>query len=225
MLIDGSRLIHRQRHRKRPPMAIDQRQKSRLSPSLAVPDAPIWRLSVPQYHQMIQSGILTDDDPVELLEGWLVTKMPKNPPHRLATQLLREALAQSVPPGWFVDAQEPITTADSEPEPDVMVVRGVRRDYRDRHPGPGDIGVIVEVADTTLQRDRGVKLRLYAAAGIPIYWIVNLSERRLEVYSEPSGPTETPQYARRQDYMPDATVMLVLDGAPAGEIAVAEVLG
>jgi Uma2 family endonuclease len=79
------------------------------------------------------------------------------------------------------EAQEPITTADSEPDPDVMVVRGARRNYRERHPGPGDVGLVVEVADTTLQRNRGVKLRLYAAAGIPTYWIVNQSERRIEV--------------------------------------------
>src|SRR5947209_7884549 len=94
----------------------------------------LWQLSVGQYHQMIQTGILTDDDPVELLEGWLVTKMPKNPPHRLTTQLTREALAPLLPAGYYVDDQEPMTTDESEPEPDVMIVRGTRRNYRDRYP-------------------------------------------------------------------------------------------
>lgn len=116
----------------------------------AVPLDLIWRLSVAQYHQMIRSGILTDDDPVELLEGWLVLKMPKNPPHRAATRLMQDALARVVPVGWYVDAQEPITLEDSEPEPDVMIVRGETREYRDRHPGPRDVGAVIEISDTTL---------------------------------------------------------------------------
>ncbi|MFV9505876.1 MAG: Uma2 family endonuclease [Oscillochloridaceae bacterium umkhey_bin13] len=196
-----------------------------INTRLAVPDSPIWRLSIAQYHQMLQSGILTDDDPVELLEGWLVTKMPKNPPHRLTTQLLREALAQVVPAGWYVDAQEPITTFDSEPEPDVVIVRGARRDYRDRHPGPADVALVVEVADTTLQRDRSTKQRLYAAAGITTYWIVNLPEAQLEVYREPSGPGGTPHYAQRTVYPREAVVEVVLAEQAVGRLALAEVLG
>lgn len=89
-----------------------------------VPTLPIWQLSVEQYHQMIQTGILTEDDPIELLEGWLVPKMPKNPPHRISTALVREALTRLLPVGFFVDSQEPLTTDDSEPEPDAMVVQG-----------------------------------------------------------------------------------------------------
>src|SRR5437660_1033177 len=100
-----------------------------------VPDAPIWRLSVEQYHRMIETGILTEDDPVELLDGWLVQKARKKPPHSQATRLTRTALARLIPPGWFVDSQEPITTASSEPEPDVLVIRGDLSQYRERHPG------------------------------------------------------------------------------------------
>ena len=133
-----------------------------------VPTEPIWQLSIDQYHQMIQSGILTDDDPVELLEGWLVSNMPKNPPHSVATQLTRQVLERFLPAGWHVDTQEPITTDTSEPEPDVTVVRGDRRDYLDHHPGPEDVALLVEVADASLQRDRGSKKRLYARARIPV---------------------------------------------------------
>src|SRR5919106_6095054 len=82
----------------------------------------IWRFNVDQYHAMIRTGILTEDDPVELLEGWLVTKMPKNPRHGVVTQQTREALARVLPSGWYVNTQEPITTVDSEPEPDIAVV-------------------------------------------------------------------------------------------------------
>jgi Uma2 family endonuclease len=202
-------------------MSIDTQ---RISASLVVPDSPIWRLSIAQYHQMVQSGILTDDDPVELLEGWLVTKVPKNPPHRLARQLMREALADLVPAGWYVDAQEPITTTDSEPEPDVVIVRGDRRDYRNRHPGPEDVALVVEVSDTTLQRDRTTKQRLYAAAGIATYWIVNLVDGQIEVYTEPGGPADIPHYARRDDYQREATLTLTLDGQAVGALAVAAVI-
>lgn len=102
----------------------------------AVPEDLIWRMGVEQYHAMIRSGILIDDDPVELLEGWLVFKSPKNPPHRAATRLICEALESIIPTGWYVDSQEPITLADSEPEPDVAMIRGDTRRYLDRHPGP-----------------------------------------------------------------------------------------
>jgi Uma2 family endonuclease len=205
-------------------MSIDAQRATRMITTLAVPDSPIWRLSIAQYHQMVQAGILTDDDPVELLEGWLVTKMPKNPPHRLATQLMRETLAQLVPVGWYVDAQEPITTADSEPEPDVVIVRGDRRQYRDRHPGPEDVALVVEVSDSILQRDRTTKQRLYATAGIAVYWIVNLVDAQIEVYQEPSGPAHEPRYARRDDYRYGEHIPLMLDGEDVGTVEVEAVL-
>ena len=148
-----------------------------LEESLVVPDYPIWRFSVGQYHKMIRAGFLTEDDPIELLEGWLVTKMPKNPPYTLATQLAREALTRLVPSGWHVTDQEPITTTDNEPEPDVVVARGSRRDYVESHPSPSDIALVVEVSDATLQRDRTLKLRVYANARITSYWMLNLQER------------------------------------------------
>jgi Uma2 family endonuclease len=173
---------------------------------------------------MIRQGILTEDDPVELLEGWLVTKMPKTPPHRVATRLLRQALERAVPPGWYVDAQEPVTLTDSEPEPDGMVARGDTRQYLDRHPGPKDLALVVEVAEATLPRDRGPKKRLYARAGIPVYWIVNLPESQVEVYSEPSGESAEPDYRKRQDHGAAHEVPLVIDGREVKRIPVAELL-
>ena len=191
---------------------------------VAVSTDVIWRFSVDQYHAMIRAGILTEDDPVELLEGWLVTKMPKNPPHSVVTQLTREALARILPSGWYVDAQEPITTADSEPEPDVMVVRGETRHYLDRHPGPQDVALVIEVADSTLQRDRSLKKRLYAAAGIPVYWIVNLPDSQIEVYTEPSGPGEQLDYRQWQNYGPADTIPVVTEGREVGRLAVRDLL-
>jgi Uma2 family endonuclease len=136
---------------------------------------------------MIAAGILTSDDPVELLDGWLVQKMAKNPPHRITTRLIREALESIIPDGWYVETQEPITLADSEPEPDVAVIRGDTRDYLDRHPGASEVALVVEVADSTLERDRSLKQQIYARAGISTYWIVNLVNFQLEIYTQPKS--------------------------------------
>jgi Uma2 family endonuclease len=190
----------------------------------AIPTDPIWRFSVEQYHAMIQGSILTDDDPVELLEGWLVPKMPKNPPHRVATRLVREALEQVLPEGWYVDSQEPITLLDSEPEPDVIVVRGNTRQYLDRHPGPQDLALVIEVADTTLQRDRTLKKRTYARAGIPVYWIINLPERQIEVHTMPMQSLQEPDYKQRTDYGQVASIPVEIAGTEVTTLSIPALL-
>ncbi len=200
------------------------RNTPNFTQNLTVPTEPVWRFSLAQYHEMIRLGILTEDDPVELLEGWIIQKMPKNPPHRAATKLTRNALEEIVPEGWYVDAQEPITLEDSEPEPDVVVVRGNTRDYLDRHPGSQDLALIVEIADSTLERDRTSKKRLYARAGIPVYWIVNLPEQKLEVYTEPINLAAVPTYQQRQDYNLSDEVAVVIEGQEVGRLTVRELL-
>ena len=190
----------------------------------AIPNDLIWRLSIEQYHAIIQAGILTDDDSVELLEGWLVFKMPKNPPHRVTTRLVRTALENILPAGWYVDSQEPITLSNSEPEPDIVVVRGDTRQYLARHPGAEDIALIIEVSDTTLQRDRTVKKRIYARAGISIYWIVNLVEEQVEVYSQPLVEVEQPDYSQRLDFGRSAVIPIIIEGIEIGAIAVNSLL-
>jgi len=190
----------------------------------AIPSDMIWRLSVDRYHSMIENGILTDEDPVELLEGWLVFKMPKNPPHRAATRIVRMAIESILPSGWYVDSQEPIALFDSEPEPDVVVVRGDTRQYLDRHPGPEDIALVVEVSDTTLQRDRSLKKRIYARAGIPIYWIVNLLDRQIEGYTQPFGEGEDADYATQQNYGLQDSLPLEIEGFEIGILSVNSLL-
>jgi Uma2 family endonuclease len=193
-------------------------------PSYLVPTLPIWQLSVEQYHQMIQTGILTEDDPVELLEGWLVPKMPKNPPHRMSTVLVNKAVSRLLPADFYVDAQDPLTTDDSEPEPDMMVVRGTPRDYSNRHPRGADVALVVEVADSSLTRDREQKRRLYARAGVPIYWIINLSENQVEVYSGIGDEAGQVDYLDRQDFFPADDLPVRLDGREIGRLRVSELL-
>lgn len=190
----------------------------------APPPEPIARLTIDQYHAMIKAGILTDGDPIELLEGWLVEKMPKNRPHIRSTRKVRIALEKIVLPGWYVESQDPVTTSDSEPEPDVSVVRGDADDYRDEHPGPTDVGLIVEVSDSTLARNRGIKKRLFARANIPIYWIVNLNDRCIEVYTDPTGPAEKPDYLHQHIYGETDFVPVILDGKEIGQLEVKAIL-
>jgi Uma2 family endonuclease len=189
-----------------------------------VPDVPIYRLSVAQYHAMAEAGILTEDDRVELLEGWLVQKMTKHPPHILATLFVRRTLERLLLKGWYVNSQEPITTSESEPEPDIFVARGEPEEYRDRHPGSADVVLVVEVADSSLRQDREAKKRVYARAGIAVYWIVNLVEGQIEVYSDPTGPDEEPDYRQRRDYGLDETIPVVVVGEEVGRLPVRELL-
>jgi Uma2 family endonuclease len=129
-----------------------------------------------------------------------------------------------VPTNWYIDSQAPITTADSEPEPDLMVVRGDPRQYLDRHPIPQDLALVVEVADTSIQRDRAFKKRLYAAARIPVYWILNLPESSCEAYTDPSGPGNEPDYQQRQNYGPTEEIPLMIEGVEVGRLVVQALL-
>lgn len=189
-----------------------------------VTDEPLWRISVEQYHQMSRSGILMDGDPVELLEGLLITKVRKTPPHSAVTGLIRSGLQRLRLTNWHIDSHAPITTRDSEPEPDVTIVRGDILDYLDRHPGPQDTVLVIEVADATLRRDRGIKKRLYARAGIPVYWIVNLNQLQIEVYSQPDQTAAVPDYRQQQVYQGVDQVPVIWDGIEVGQLLVSDVL-
>lgn len=167
---------------------------------LAYTPSQLWRVSVERYHEMIEAGTLTENDRLELLEGFLVEKMTVNPPHSFATDQIRDELTAVIPTGFFVKSQQPVTTSDSEPEPDVMIVAGEKRLFVERHPGPEDVVLLVEVSDATLQQDQTWKKRIYAQAGFPVYWIVNLSDRQIEVYAQPSGPSANPTYHQLTTY-------------------------
>jgi Uma2 family endonuclease len=199
-------------------------ERRQLDIDAEVPDEPVHRLTVEQYDEMARAGILTSDDRVELLEGWLIEKMTKNPPHRIATRKTRERLEALPIAGWYVDSQEPIVTAESEPEPDVVIVRGRTEDYADKHPGAANVALVVEVADVTLARDRVRKARIYARAGIPTYWILNLTDRKLEVYSRPTGESPAPRYQDARTLGPDESVAVVLEDIEIGRVVVRDLL-
>jgi len=102
--------------------------------------------------------------------------------------------------------------SDSQPEPDFTIARGDARAYLHRHPTVADVILVIEVAHSSLLRDQREKTRIYARAGVAVYWIINLVDRRVEVYTQPSGATAAPAYGNVQTFLPSDTISLVLDG-------------
>jgi Uma2 family endonuclease len=172
---------------------------------------------------MIADGVLKDGDRVELLDGWIIEKMTHNPPHATSVDLAQTEITARLPRGWRTRTQAPITLATSEPEPDVAVVRGHVRQYRQSHPRPKDIACLVEVAESTLFDDRNIKGPLYARARIPVYWIINLLESKVEVYSQPRAGRNA-AYQQRQDYGMDDFVPLTIERREVGRINVRDLL-
>jgi len=186
--------------------------------------AGFFRLTVDQYHEMIRNNTLTTDDRVELLDGYLVNKMPQNTPHGSTLDRLDEDLKRLAPRGWRVRTQLPITLATSEPEPDFAIVRGDRHTFDLRHPNGADFGIVIEVADSSLALDRGPKAQIYARAGIPEYWIVNVPDRQIEVYTNPDASANPPAYSTRTDYHIADAVPLVLAGVTVATLPVADLI-
>ena len=118
------------------------------------------RFTVEEYHRMIEAGVFAADERFELLEGWIVAEITRTPPHDVAIELLTDALRGALPAGWWVRVQSAITLTDSEPEPDLAVVRGAVRDHVQRHPDAAEIAVVIEVADSSLAPDRDLKGRV-----------------------------------------------------------------
>lgn len=144
---------------------------------------PYWlrQFSVAEYHRMVESGIFGSNGQVELLEGWIVNKTSQNPPHASSVGRVARRVSKLLPDNWTIGVEGPITLADSEPEPDVTLARGEEEIYDTRHPGPGDIGVLIEVGDSSVLSDRRYKGELYAKAKIPEFWLINLVERKIEI--------------------------------------------
>ena len=194
------------------------------SSSITTLPFPVRTFSVDEYHKLGTAGVLSESDRVELIEGWIVPKMIHDPSHDGTIALVDEALRSRLPEGWHLRIQSTVTTSDSEPEPDLAIVRGAANRYLTMHPIPTDIALIVEVANTSLSSDRNNKVRVYGRAGILCYWIVNLIDRRVEVYSDPTGPDAAPTYRRREDFSMDAVVPLIVEHHRCEPIEVSRVL-
>lgn len=177
-------------------------------------------MTVDEYERLSSANILNDPR-VELIDGYLVRKMTQKPPHAWAVGTTRTLLEHMLPSGWFIQEEKPVRIPQfDEPEPDISVVRGDRNDFRSRHPEPGDLGLLVEVSETSLDRDKAEKKIAYARGGVAQYWIINLVDRQVEVYSDPASTG----YRSSRILMPGQLIPVILDGITIGQIAVDDLL-
>jgi Uma2 family endonuclease len=191
--------------------------------SITAPNAH-YRFSTDQYLRMVETGILTEDTPVEFYLGEVVPKMPQGDPHGKALERLDRQFQRMLPDDISVRIQSPVYVPDGVPEPDLVLCDSL--DIRgDLHPQGDEIHLVLEVAESSIGKDRGVKAGIYARAGIPVYWIVNVDDRQVEVYTDPhTPPTGDVGYRTRIDYKSGQDVPVVIDGKTFGSITVARLL-
>lgn len=177
-----------------------------------------------EYGRLVEMGVFDSDERLELLDGLLVVREPQGVPHAAATRLVLAALRRAFGEGWLIEAQFPIALDDdSEPEPDVCVVPGGPRDYQDAHPSRPVL--IVEVAESSLRKDRAHKAGLYARAGIADFWIVNLVDRVLEVHRDPApSPAALYGWSYRTVTILQTPETIAPLAAPTARIAVSDLL-
>ena len=202
-------------------------EKNGAAPASAPGFRP-YRINTKVYQRIVASGAFGDKSRVFLWKGLLVEKvsdMTKGRPHVFAHTKLSRILSGLVPVDYFVEQDQPLDLGiDSVPEPDLKVVRGREEDYRDHDPSAREVPLVVEVADSSLSDDTGEMLREYARGGIAIYWVVNIPNQRIDVYSRPAGPAERPRFESCQSFGPEDEVPVILDGREVGKIAVKDVL-
>jgi Uma2 family endonuclease len=176
-----------------------------------------------EYERLVDLGIFTGER-VELLDGLLVVREPQGSPHAAIVDHIGRVLTAAFGEGWYARHHAPLALGErSEPEPDVAIVAGRPRDYLAAHPSTA--ALVVEVADSSLRLDRRFKAAIYAAAGLPEYWIVNLVEGSVEVHRDPQPTADEPDawnYRTVEILRPPATLASL--GAPACRIAVADLL-
>ena len=164
-----------------------------VAATAAVPDAPEpltphrYRLTVTEYHRLGENGIFDEDSRVEMIEGDLIVMPPIGEQHASKTRLLNRLFSLQVGDTAIVDVQNPVALdAHSEPQPDMVLLKPRPDFYESAHPRPEDVLLLIEVSDSTLRYDRDTKVPLYAKAGIPEVWLLDVAGQRLEIYRRPS---------------------------------------
>jgi len=200
-------------------MAIDtqaQTTSARLRP---------YRLSVRQYLRMIDAGVFPDNARVELLGGILVQQMTKGDRHDSSLWALGEQLRDLIPRQWILREDKSLDLGGkTRPEPDLAVVPAPGNQYFARSPHARETTLVVEVADSSYADDRTIKGWLYAKAKIPVYWIVNITKRQVEVYRDPMGAGAKASYRTVEIYAEDAAVPVLIAGVEVGRVIVRDIL-
>jgi Uma2 family endonuclease len=195
-------------------------------PPVEAPSSPVempYLFSVDEFYRMIDLDIFPDDARVGLWEGRVYQEMAKNHPHSFSWARLNATLFPLLPAGWSLWAECSVTISpDKAPLPDMLILRGDLEVYRGRRPEAADVAVLIEVADSSLKIDMSTKLRAYAEAGIPIYWVVNLRDGVIHVHSDPIAAEE--RYASMSTIGLDGSIPFVLDGRHVAMIPAAAIL-
>jgi Uma2 family endonuclease len=184
--------------------------------------ANFYKVTLEQFERMIGAGVFGDER-LELLEGWIVRKVRSSPRHDYTVGLVWKAFRCCLPESVMVRIKSSITTLDSQPAPDLAVVWAREDFYATRHPTAQDCPLLVEVSDESLKQDRDDKRRIYARAGILSYWIANLPESQIEVYTQPRAG-KSPTYRQQNVYRLDQSVPLILAGKEIAQLAVRDLL-
>jgi Uma2 family endonuclease len=186
---------------------------------MAVVERPTRHWTVDEYHRAAEAGVFGPEERLELIEGEILCMSPQNPPHAAASDLAESALRAVFTSGYRVRVQKPLTLhAQTEPEPDIAVVRGGARDYLNQHPTTAVL--VVEVSDSSLAFDRGEKATLYAHAEIPEYWVLNLPQRVLEVHRDADPASGSYQSVDRLNESQFVSPL----AAPSARIAISDLL-
>jgi Uma2 family endonuclease len=187
----------------------------------AVCPYPLYRLSLPQYRRMAEIGILTKYDRVELLEGWLVARPPASPAQATSTSITADVLQKLVPRELHLRTKSAISDIDSEPEPDISIVDGPLEKYVERRPKSGEVQMVVEVSDASLDVDLW-KAGIYASYAVPTFWLVNLVDRQIEVHRGPLPAKRL--YRERRIYEPGESTPVVFMDREVARVPVARFL-
>jgi Uma2 family endonuclease len=183
----------------------------------------IYRMSPRQFRKAIEAGVFGERH-VELLGG-IPFIMSENPPHILASIRVHFALsALAAKPRWVVNKEHRLELGQWLPLADAVVLHGPEATYGTRLAQADDLALLVEIADSSYAKDSGPKMRRYATFRIPVYWIIDLNRRIIEVRTQPYGKGKQAGYARWDIYQEHDTIPVVLDGIEVGRLAVADLL-
>ena len=161
---------------------VDVSMKAVESPAQPMSGVPLWPLSVDAYHALGEAGLIPKN--TELLYGFVYRKMSKSPYHSYLVQILHDLVVHACGGNFLVRTEQPITCLDSEPEPDVAIVKGSNENFRHEHPRTAEL--VIEVCISSHDYDRS-KLRAYASAGVKECWLILGPEKQIEVHRQPSG--------------------------------------
>ena len=197
-----------------------------VAPEIAPPvpeDVTLHMISATTFGLMLEAEVFPEDSRIELWDGRIYEKMAKTQAHAVTGNLVALELARVLPAGWFLGSENPLTINQGRiPLPDLVILRGTPKDYLYRLPLPADVGLIAEISVTSLRFDTGAKMAGYAAAGIPVYWVLNLVENVILVFEQPIL-TER-RYESSQTYAVGQSVPLRLDGVLIAEIPALDLL-